>query len=123
MKLSKNQIKTPSYFIKRLKDNGFVVFKLFGMYAKADPRRWTIIINPGESSTLVTCYQNKEAIDDFIFELNDGGRYIPKNFYLKTDSIEVVIEYLLTHGASNVDYYPGKNKFVKDSPTVKTSIN
>jgi len=115
MKLSKNKIKTASYTIKRLKDNGFIVFKLFAFYSKTDPRRWTIIVNPGEASVLITCYQNRDAIDDFIFELNDGGRYIPRNFYLKTDSIEVVIEYLLKNGASNSEYYPGKSKFIKSN--------
>ena len=45
-----NKLKTAGYTIKRLKDNGFVVFKLFNAYAHIDPRRWTILIDPGRTS-------------------------------------------------------------------------
>ena len=38
----KNKIKTAGYFIKRLKDNGFVVLKMFNAYSNEDPRRWTV---------------------------------------------------------------------------------
>jgi len=113
MKLSKNKLKTAGYFIKRLRDNGFVVLKIFAFYAKPDPRRWTILVNPGESSLFITCYENKDQYNEFIFELNDGGKFIPKNYHLKTDSIEVIIEYMLSHSVSNTEYYPGKNKFIK----------
>jgi hypothetical protein len=111
--LSKNKIKTAGYFIKRLRDNGFIVIKVFAFYAKTDQRRWTILVNPGEASVYITCYQSVEGINDYSFELNDGGKYIAKNIFLKTDSIEVIIEYLLRHGVTNRGYYPGKDKFVK----------
>ena len=110
--MSKNKIKTPSYFIKRLKDNGFVVLRLFSVYAKSDPRRWTIMVNPSESSVLITCYSNKTEIDEILFELNDGGNRIPKNFSIKTDSIEVIIDYLITHGVSNNGEYRGRNRYI-----------
>lgn len=113
-KLTKNKIKTAGYFIKRLRDNGFIVLKVFAFYAKTDQRRWTILVNPGEASVYITCYQSVEGVNDFSFELNDGGKYITKNMFLKTDSIEVVIEYLLRHGVTNRGYYPGKDKFIKN---------
>lgn len=113
MNFSKNKIKTPGYFIKRLRDNGYIVIRLYKEYAKyADPRVWTVMINPGHHSVLVTCYINRENKDDVEFEFNDGGRNIPKNMFLKTDSIEVVIEHLLSHSISNNDEWPLKSKFI-----------
>jgi len=37
-----NKITTQSYFIKRLKDSGYVVYKIFDQYGEADPRSWTV---------------------------------------------------------------------------------
>lgn len=107
-----NKLRTPGYFIKRLRDNGFIVIRLFSVYAKSDPRRWTVMVNPSESSVFITCYSNKNEIDEILFELNDGGQQIPKNFNIKTDSIEVVIEYLLTHGVSNNANYHGRSRYM-----------
>jgi hypothetical protein len=97
----KNSIKTPSYFCKRLKDNGFFVFKIFNAYGVQDSRRWTVLIDPGVCSIYVTCYMNKEFQGDIMFEFNDGGQRFPKNFSLKTDSIETVISHLLKKGVNN----------------------
>jgi len=110
--MSKNKIKTPGYFIKRLRDNGFIVIRLFSVYAKSDPRRWTIMVNPSESSVLITCYSNKNEIDEVLFELNDGGCRIPKNFSIKTDSVEVIMDYLITRGVSNNSHYHGRNRYI-----------
>jgi hypothetical protein len=109
---SKNKIRTPGYFIKRLRDNGFIVIRLFSVYAKSDPRRWTVMVNPSLDSVLITCYNNKTEMNEVLFELNDGGNRIPKNFNLKTDSIEVVIDYLITHGVNNNTNYHGRNKYL-----------
>jgi len=110
--MSKNKLKTPGYFIKRLRDNGFIVIRLFSVYAKSDPRRWTIMVNPSESSVMITCYSNKTEFDETLFEFNDGGHRIPKNYSIKTDSIEVVIDYLITHGVSNNGEYRGRNRYM-----------
>jgi hypothetical protein len=110
--MSNNKLKTPSYFIKRLRDNGFVVVRLFSVYAKHDPRRWTVIVNPSDASVLITCYVNKTELDEVLFEINDGGARIPKNFYLQTDSIEVIIDYLIMKGiTNNVDYH-GRSRYL-----------
>lgn len=116
--LSRNKLKTAGYFIKRLRDNKFIVLKLFGFFSKDDPRAWTLLVNPGQASVFITCYHNREENGEFLFEFNDGGRFIPKNFSLKTSSLEVIIEYLLTHNVTT-DYYPGKNKFIKDVEEIK----
>ena len=109
---SKNKLKTAGYFIKRLRDNGFVVLKIFAFYAQADPRRWTILINPGGQSVFITCYVTSDGTGEYLFEISDGGQRIPKNYHLKTDSIQVVIGFLLSHGVSNNGNYPGKSKFM-----------
>jgi len=110
--MSKNKLKTPGYFIKRLRDNNFVVLRIFSVYAKSDPRRWTVMVNPSERSVFITCYANKNEVDEILFEINDGGSQIPKNFNIKTDSIEVIIDYLLTHGVSNDANYHGRSRYM-----------
>ena len=110
--MSKNKLKTPGYFIKRLRDNGFIVIKIFAVYAKSDPRQWSIMVNPTEASVLITCYRNKDSFNEVIFELHDGGRRIPNNMYIKTDSIEVIIEYLIRHGVSNNVDYQGRDRYM-----------
>lgn len=101
MKISKNKIKTAGYFIKRLRDNGFIVLKMFFRYGKHDPRRWTILVDPSGSSVFITCYTNKDFLNDVMFEFNDGGVKFPKNFSLRTDSLEVVMQNLLIRGVNN----------------------
>jgi hypothetical protein len=110
--MSNNKLKTPGYFIKRLRDNGFVVIRLFSVYAKKDPRRWTVMVNPSETSVMITCYANKNELGEVLFEFNDGGAHIPKNYNIKTDSIEVIIDYLITHGISNNIEYHGKSRYL-----------
>ena len=100
-RISKNKVRTPSYFIKRLRDNGFIVWKLFQEYAKTDSRLWTIIVDPSNSSIFITCYQNKDFNGDIMFEINDGGVRFVKNFSLRTDSIESVILLLLEKNIGN----------------------
>lgn len=94
----RNKISTPSYFIKRLKDNKFITYKIFGEYDQSDPRRWTVLVEPGKSSVFITCYENKDFANEIMFEFNDGGRFFPKNFSVRTDSIEVIITQLFTRG-------------------------
>ena len=110
--MSNNKLKTPGYFIKRLRDNGFVVIRLFSVYAKHDPRRWTVMVNPSERSVMITCYYNKTDLGEILFEISDGGAEIPKNYSIKTDSIEVIIDYLITHGVSNNIDYRGKSRYL-----------
>jgi hypothetical protein len=110
--MSNNKLKTPSYFIKRLRDNGFVVIRLFSVYAKGDPRRWTVMVNPSESSVMITCYVNRTELGEILFEFNDGGCKLQKNYSIKTDSIEVIIDYLITHGVTNNINYHGKSRYL-----------
>ena len=97
-----NKITTQSYFIKRLKDSGYMVYKIFDEYGEADPRSWTVMIDPGNASVFCTCYVNHHGMfGETFFEFYDGGQYIPERFKLKTDSIEVIISYLVKYGINN----------------------
>jgi len=97
-----NKITTQSYFVKRLKDSGYVVYKIFDEYSEADPRSWTVMIDPGQASIFCTCYVNhNNMFGESYFELYDGGQYIPEKFKLKADSIEVIITYLVKYGINN----------------------
>jgi len=89
----KNKVTTCGYFIKRLRDNGYTVNRIFSDYTSNDPRRWTIMINPERAALYITCYVNYDWSGDFKFELNDGNRF--KNYQLKTDSMEVIITKLI----------------------------
>jgi hypothetical protein len=96
----KNKLSTPGYFIKRMRDCGFVVLRIYQKFDVADPRRWMIMIDPGKTSILITCYENKEQKGDVMFEMNDGGRLYPKNYSIKTESIEVIVSSLIEKGVS-----------------------
>jgi len=100
-KKSRNSIKTPSYFVKRLRDSGFIVWKIFGDYGEHDPRCWTLLVDPSGSSVFITCYENKDFFGDIMFEINDGGNKFLKNFSIKTESLEVIITHLLNAGVNN----------------------
>jgi hypothetical protein len=99
--MSKNRVTTCSYFIKRLRDSGYVVDKLFNDYADSDPRSWTAIVDPNVASILVTCYNNHNDLGEEYFEMHDGGQFIPERFKIKTSSIEVIVEYLVKFNINN----------------------
>jgi hypothetical protein len=96
----KNKITTFSYFLKRLRDSGFIAIKVFKDYAIIDPRRWTIMVDPEGASLLITCYENKDFQGDIVFEFNDGGNKFPKNYNLKTKSMEIIVTTLIERGIS-----------------------
>lgn len=90
-----NKLTTLGYTLKRLRDSGYVVIKLFSDYSESDPRSWTLMIEPGTASIYCTCYINDPYIGDSYFELYDGHQYIPGRLKLKTSSIEVLVEQLI----------------------------
>lgn len=90
----KNNIKTLSYLVKRLKDSGYETWKIFDKYNETDSRKYTILIDPFGSAVYCTCYENLEDVGDVWFEMHDGGQYIPFRFRIKTDSFEVIAKYL-----------------------------
>tara|TARA_R110000824_G_scaffold40299_2_gene121012 strand:- start:615 stop:920 length:306 start_codon:yes stop_codon:yes gene_type:complete len=89
----KNKVTTCGYFIKRLRDNGYTVNRIFNEYCTQDRRKWTVMIEPRIASLYITCYVNKDWNADQMFELNDGVKF--KNLQLKTDSMEVILTKLI----------------------------
>ena len=96
----KNKVTTGGYFLNRLRDSGFIAIRLFKDYGVHDPRKWTLMVDPGGQSVIITCYVNKENLGDVYFEFNDGGNKFPKNYNLKTQSMEIVITTLIERGVS-----------------------
>ena len=97
----KNKISTLGYFVKRLKDNGFVVWKIFNKYNIGDPRKWTVLINPSFQSVYITCMINLEGLDDTpAFMFDDGNVYIKKNTLIKTTSMESIITHLVENNVT-----------------------
>jgi hypothetical protein len=130
-KKNKNSLKTPSYFIKRLKDSGFIVWKMFSEYGTHDPRLWTILVDPSGSSVFITCYENKDFFGDIMFEINDGGKKFSKNFSIKTESLEVIVTHLLSAGVNNnantspyskPKYFNGEQKGQQQQETSEVSV-
>jgi hypothetical protein len=98
MKQTKNNITTGGYFLNRLRDSGFIAIRLFKDYGQHDPRKWTIMVDPGGHSLLITCYVNREGPGDVQFEFSDGGNKFTKNYNLRTQSMEVIITNLIEKG-------------------------
>ena len=94
----KNKLRTPGYFIKRLKDNDFVTLRIFNKYSQSDPRKWTVLVDPAGSSLYITFFENTPFKGEYLFSFNDGNQLFNNNFSLKTDSIEVVVQRLLKSG-------------------------
>lgn len=92
--MPKNKITNQSYFLKRLRDTGYYACRLYDRYSEDDLRKWTIIVNPEHESVLITCYHDTQFIGRGLYEFNDGGTSLPKNFKISTDSMEVVVSYL-----------------------------
>lgn len=90
-----NKITTKSYFIKRLRDSGYLVDKLNLEYHPDDNRRWSVLLDNRLSSILITNYK------DNTFSFYDGDRFVSSNFRLSTDSIEVVVIHLNSCGIVN----------------------
>jgi len=106
----KNKLKTAGYFIKRLKDNDFVTLRIFDKYSESDPRRWTVLVDPGGASVYITCFENTPFRGEYLFNFNDGNQNFNNNFSLKTDSIEVVVSKLIKLGVQQKDKSEFLNK-------------
>lgn len=95
--MKKNKISTLSYFVKRLKDSGYIVWKLVTNYPIEDCRKWTILINPGRESVLITCMVNQDGQSGPAgYDVYDGGFRCRKNFTIVTDSMEVIVNNLIS---------------------------
>ena len=106
----KNRIKNCSYFTKRLRDNNYIVWKIFDDYNIGDSRKWTILVNPGRVSCYITCYVNDEYLDYTpSFAFSDDGSRFKQNMKIKTISMEVIMTHLIESGIQ-----PDSNLYRKD---------
>lgn len=98
----KNKISTLSYFTKRLKDNKFIVWRIFDGYNIGDPRKWTVLVNPGYHSVYITCYIDNQSLNNEpVFGFDDGGAWgMNNNERLQTKSIQIVINRLIESGVT-----------------------
>ena len=92
---------TLSYFVKRLRDSGYVVDELYTRYGDMDARQWTVVIDPGNASVFCTMIENKNMIGEKYFDFWDSGQFFPPNRKIKTSSVEVLIEMLVQAGINN----------------------
>jgi len=98
MKPIKNKVTTNGYFLRRLKESGFVAIRIFAKFGEHDPRKWTMMVDPGGASVNITCYQNREFRGDVSFEFDDGGVVFSSKYRLQTQSMEVIVTTLLEKG-------------------------
>lgn len=106
----KNKISTLGYFMKRLRDSKYVVWKIFNDYNIGDPRKWTVLVNPGHHSVYITCHVNQESlVDKPVFSFDDGKAWgVSDNIRLQTVSMEVVIRKLMEY-----DIIPESDLYLK----------
>lgn len=113
-----NKLTTMGYFIKRLRDSGYVVDKLYTNYSYHDPRAWSVVIDPRCASVFCTCYHNSPGLGESYFEIYDGGLYIPGRYKIKTSSVEVFISELVKFDINNKSRsYDGKERTREIKPT------
>jgi hypothetical protein len=103
----KNKLKTAGYFIKRLRDSGFETIRIFQNYSDADPRKWTVLVDPGNSSVFITCFENHPFKGEYLFSFEDGSQRFRGGLILKTHSIEVVVKRLLDSGVKQLNKVDG----------------
>lgn len=104
--MKKNKIHNLSYFKKRLKDSGYIVWDIMKKYSMEDPRRWTVLVNPSIESIYITCIVNREELGLAPeFEINDSGFRFQRNLTLRTSSMEVVVNLLTSKGIVADDSY------------------
>lgn len=92
--MSKNKLYTLGYFRKRLKDANIESKILIDTFPQNDTRKWMISIFK-DLSIICTCLKTIEGENTNQFYFCDHGQKVkPFNYILKTDSFNVIIEFL-----------------------------
>ena len=80
----------------RLKNSGYPVDKWENIeYTKDDTRKFSILLDNGGACIFITCYKDGKI------QFYDGGRNHITHLPHKTDSVEVIYEYLNDKGVIN----------------------
>jgi len=110
----KNKLKTAGYFIKRLKDAGYVTLRMFDKYGDNDSRKWTVLVDPSGASVYITCFENRPFKNEYLFSFEDGNQRFSRGYVLKTSSIEVVVQRLIDHKVLRVEDSKFLDKYNKN---------
>ena len=108
--MPKNKITTQGYFVKRIRDRGYRVDRVYSKYCDSDPRKWTIVINPLHESVFITCRDNGEWPWRGMYEFCDNGVNIPRGFHVNTESVDVVVRHL-----QSFKVQPGVEKVINNN--------
>ena len=68
--MPKNKITTQGYFVRRLRNSGYITSRVYDRYQDQDPRKWTIVIDPDGDSVLITCWDTGEWPYRGMYELS-----------------------------------------------------
>jgi len=74
-------------------------------------------VDPGNASVFITCYENRDFQGERMFEFHDGGRLFPKNYSLKTASMEVVVTNLIEHGVKPSANVAAEHEHIQEADT------
>lgn len=89
-----NNLYTLGYFRKRLLASGLTSQILIKNYDESDRRYWTISIGK-VANIFCTCYKKDDVIE---FEFWDGGKLIKNKHLITTQSMNVIVNFLLSLG-------------------------
>jgi hypothetical protein len=92
--MPKNKITTQGYFIKKLRDFGYCVERVYSRYGDTDARKWTVVVSPKNESVFITCHDNGEWPWRGLYEFDDSGGKIPRGYHINTESTAVVAKHL-----------------------------
>ena len=93
--MAKNNITTQGYFVRRLRNSGFVTSRVYDRYSQSDRRKWTVVVNPESDSVFITCVDNGDWPHKGMYHVDDGGQKFPAGLYINTLSVEVMIKHLI----------------------------
>lgn len=86
--MRKNNLYTKSYFIKRLIEFSYFVYRVVDKFPDNDNRYWTVYVRDMDGNTvIITCVKPDD--DDFYFRINGPN---DSNIKLETLSMNIVAE-------------------------------
>ncbi len=94
----KNKLTTLGYFTKRLRDSGYIVWKLYKKFGVTDTRKWAVVLNPGRESAFIVCHVNKGEEVEPAFNIYKDGLYLQRDTEIRTKSIETLVNHLVRLG-------------------------
>jgi len=94
----KNKLTTLGYFIKRMRDCGYIVWRLYKNFGVTDTRKWVVVLNPGRESAFIVCNVNKGDTVEPSFTIHKDGLYLSSDTEIRTKSVEIIVNHLVRLG-------------------------